>query len=200
MKTPLKFIFLAIGIITIFCPLSIAKSFGISTTQVVPSTTADSLVASTKDRIRLRDGKVIVCEIIKISDRFIYYNQSGNADMQFVTRAQVKAIARRGGAEEPLGEGAVAGQVKRWEDVRTTKTENDVKGMLEVGPVVGKAIPSGNRRAQGIRSLEEAALVVLKRRGAEMNADMILITETIQYVAYGDTPSVTIKGVAFRDK
>lgn len=71
--------------------------------------------------------------------------------------------------------------------------------MKEIQDVEATARGNG-QRYQTPKSLERSAQVILRKRAAQLNANYILLTDKSVDVAFGETPSVTLYGVAYTDK
>jgi|SRR4030042_1644767 len=83
-----------------------------------------------------------------------------------------------------------------WEKIFTTENINDVSGLTKIGPV------SSGFEADQINSdnhyLEKNGMIILKKRAARLQADVVFITNKSVHRGYGDYPTIKIEGIAYK--
>lgn len=86
-----------------------------------------------------------------------------------------------------------------WRKVKIVKKEANVLGMKKIKEIEATAKGTG-QGYQTPKSLERNARIILRKKAAKMNANFILLTNKSVAVAFGETPSATLFGVAYTDK
>lgn len=152
------------------------------------------------DMIKFLDGSIIEVDVQKISPKFITYNKPGDIDaIDYIDRRKVQAIHYRSGRIETISEKETEiRKVSNWEEVKLTSDPNEVKGMIEVKDIEVKLQAQSRSHYYKPATLEASAEIIAKKTAALENASIILITKREHYRAYGDPPSIVLKGIAYR--
>jgi hypothetical protein len=85
---------------------------------------------------------------------------------------------------------------EQWEKIHTTENINDVAGFEKIGPV--SAVFEADQINSSHKFLEKNGMIIIKKRAARLQADMILITNKSVHRGYGDFPNIKIEGIAYK--
>jgi hypothetical protein len=86
--------------------------------------------------------------------------------------------------------------INDYRKVKVTYNPDDVDGMVEVAKLEAKAEGS-DRSYSTAKTLERSAIIILRRKAALVNAEMVLITDKKVHVAFGEIPFTILYGTAY---
>jgi len=86
-----------------------------------------------------------------------------------------------------------------WRKVKIVEKKANVVGMKKIKKIEATAKGTG-QGYQTPKSLERNARIILRKKAAKLNANFILLTNKSVAVAFGETPSATLFGIAYTDK
>ena len=86
--------------------------------------------------------------------------------------------------------------IEPWKKVVITDDPDDVSTLFKLQEI--SATSHGERLNTKIDMLEKNATIILQRKAANLNANLVLINDKKVYVAYGDLPFVTLNAIAYR--
>ncbi len=161
---------------------------------LVQDTTINKVKA---DTIFRHDGAVMTVDIKKIYLNDLYYSLPGETKVNKMDQRLVHKIIYSSGKIEVLNEKAPeVREVKDYRKVKVTEDPDDIEGLIEVAKL--EAVAEGSDRGYSTpKSLERTAIIVLRKKAALVNADIVLITDKKTNVAFGEIPSVTMQGTAY---
>jgi len=87
-------------------------------------------------------------------------------------------------------------QSSDWKTIVLTSNPGDVDGMENLGDI--EASSEGERVTTNAALVEKNAIFHLKKKAALMGATKVLVTEKNALGGYGETPTIQIKGIAYR--
>ncbi|GEM_PF-1021472 len=150
------------------------------------------------DIIYFHSGKKKYVNVKKIYFNNLYYSMPGNRKVEKMDQRYVYKIKYKTGKVEILNEDKPQiRKVSDWRKVKITKEENNVAGLVEVARLEAKA--EGSERGYSTpESLERSATIILKRKAALINAHIVLIIDKKSYFAFGEIPSMTLIGIAYK--
>jgi len=157
----------------------------------------DTSIKVVTDVIYQHDGKKLLVDVKKIYLNDLYYSFSGETKVHKMDQRLVQKIEYKSGKVEVLNETPPkVRQVGDYRKVKVTKNPADVEGLIEVAKLEAPAEGS-SRGNSTLKSLERTATIVLRRKAALVNADIVLITDKKSQVAFGEQPSLTLYGTAY---
>lgn len=200
----LRFIFTAILLFSISLFIS---------AQVVIAEKTDTTIAINKDTISNKDknvqiqektdiiyqhdGSKLLVNVKRIYLNDIYYSFPGETKVNKLDQRLVHKIEYKSGKIEVLNETPPkVRKVGDYRKVKVTKNPEDIEGLIEVAKLEAKTEGSDNSYSTP-RSLERSAIVILRRKAALVNANIVLITDKKSNVAFDEIPTVTIYGTAY---
>ena len=149
------------------------------------------------DIIYQHDGTKMFVDVKKIYLNDLYYALPGDTKVKKMDQRLVHKIEYKTGRIEVLNETAPdVREVSDYRKVKVTDDPEDVEGLIEVAKLEAKAEGSDRGYATP-KSLERTATIVLRRKAALVNANIVLITEKKTNVAFGEIPAVTLYGTAY---
>lgn len=149
------------------------------------------------DIIYQHDGTKMFVDVKKIYLNDLYYALPGDTKVKKMDQRLVHKIEYKTGRIEVLNETAPdVREVNDYRKVKVTDDPDDVEGLIEVAKLEAKAEGSDRGYATP-KSLERTATIVLRRKAALVNANIVLITEKKTNVAFGEIPAVTLYGTAY---
>ena len=165
------------------------------TVQIVKQ--EESTEVEKMDVIYQHDGTTMNVDVKRIYLNDIYYSLPGETKVNKMDQRLVHKIEYRSGKIEILNETAPdVREVGDYRKVKVTKELDDVEGLIEVAKL--EAVAEGSDRGYSTtKSLERTATIVLRKKAALVNADIVLITDKRTNVAFGEIPSVTLYGTAY---
>ena len=152
------------------------------------------------DIIYQHDGTKFLVDVKKIYLNDLYYSLPGETKVHKLDQRLVHKIEYKSGKLEILNETPPdVRKVGDYRKVKVTKNPDDVEGLIEVAKLEAKAEGS-DKRYSTPKSLERTAIIVLRKKAALVNANIVLITDKKSNVAFGEIPSVTLYGTAYSYK
>lgn len=166
--------------------------------QVLEKDTSKNLVTNKKsDVIYQHDGTKMFVDVKRIYLNDLYYSLPGDSRVNKMDQRLVHKIEYKSGKVEILNETAPdVREVGDYRKVKVTKNPDDVDGLIEVAKLEAKSEGS-DKGYSTLKSLERTAIIVLRRKAALVNADIVLITEKKSNVAFGEIPAITLYGIAY---
>lgn len=151
------------------------------------------------DTIVLFGGEKVTGIIQQITMESVIYKKSSNSEQESITRGKVNKIHYSSGETEVLNESPKKpGEKINWRKVKVLNNKKQVLGMTRVEDLEAKAKGSG-RGYETPKSLKRRAIVILRKKAANLNANYVLIVKESVSAAFGEIPSVTIEAKAYRD-
>lgn len=153
--------------------------------------------AEKMDMVYLHDGTTMNVDVKRIYLNDIYYTLPEETKVNKMDQRLVHKIEYKTGKVEILNEKAPdMREVGDYRKVKVTKDPDDVEGLIEVAKL--EALAEGSDRGYSTpKSLERTATIVLRKKAALVNANIVLITDKRSNVAFGEIPSVTLYGTAY---
>ncbi|HAF27853.1 MAG TPA: hypothetical protein DCG75_02295 [Bacteroidales bacterium] len=166
--------------------------------QVSEKDTSKSSVTTKKsDVIFQHDGTKMFVDVKRIYLNDLYYSLPGDSKVNKMDQRLVHKIEYKSGKVEVLNETAPdVREVGDYRKVKVTEDPDDVEGLIEVAKLEAKSEGSDKGYATP-KSLERTAIIVLRRKAALVNADIVLIIEKKSNVAFGEIPATTLYGIAY---
>jgi|GEM_PF-2118133 hypothetical protein len=153
------------------------------------------------DKLLLMSDKEVVCEVKRVSDKFVFYIKPGSKDTEWIDRRLVKSIHYQNGEIEDLTKKEVKEKAtKDWNEVTISKNSEDVVGMVKVGDIEVKHQATTRQHYFKPYTLESSAEILVRRNAAQKNADIALVLKVEHHRPYGDPPVVTIIAEAYINK
>ena len=152
------------------------------------------------DIMMLMTGEQKEVEIRKFSTKFIYFSRPSEANMVQIDRRLVNVIYYRSGRKEIITPKAVdIPQNSDWEKIKVTENPKDVSGMMIEIDVI-EVVVEATTREQYVKpqTLENSAYIILKKKAAMLNGELVLIKKKSHSRPYGEAPSLRIEAVAYR--
>lgn len=149
------------------------------------------------DIIYQHDGTKMFVSVKRIYLNDLYYSLPGETKVNKMDQRLVHKIEYKTGKVEVLNETPPdVREVGDYRKVKVTDDPDEVEGLIEVAKLEAKAEGS-DRGYSTPKSLERSATIVLRRKAALVNANIVLITDKQSNVAFGEIPSVTLQGTAY---
>lgn len=149
------------------------------------------------DIIYQHDGTKMFVDVKKIYLNDLYYSLPGDSRVNKMDQRLVYKIEYKSGKVEILNETAPdVREVGDYRKVKVTENSDDVDGLIEVAKLEAKSEGS-DKGYSTLKSLERNAILVLRRKAAQVNADIVLITGKKSNVAFGEIPAITLYGIAY---
>ena len=146
------------------------------------------------DTIYLLGQRKMVVKIKAIRYSTVVYSESDTSDNQTIETKQIQRIIFDSGRKEVFNKPLIEGlESNDYRNVIVTENEDDVAGLFEVGKVDGKSA-AGNRSR---KSAERTAIIRMKKRAANLGAEMILVTKKESTGGFGEVPTFEIQGIAY---
>lgn len=169
----------------------------------------DTVYRSNFDQIITIDNKVIIAQVTNIGLNQVYYRYPLNTIQNTISREMINCIIHKNGRkeiftliekEEAQKKNAdesfiITREKKLWEEVDTTHNADKIQGMNKLENISAKY--ESSRMRANAEYLEKNALIILRKKAANIGADLVLITNKQIHTAYGDLPSVEMEGVAY---
>lgn len=152
------------------------------------------------DIMVLMSGEQKEVEIRKFSAKFIYYSNPGVPTMTQIDRRLVNVIYYRSGRKEIITPKAVdIPKTTDWEKIKITENPKDVTGtMVEIDVIEVEYEASTREQYLKPQTLEYSAYIILKKKAAMMNAELVVIKKKTHSRPYGEAPSLRIEAIAYR--
>jgi hypothetical protein len=198
-------LFIPITILQLVC-CSIVTARNQNTQHPDSTSTKSGISAQTQskhDKLLLADGKEMLVDVQRVSDRFIFFIKPGGGNTDWIDRKEVKAIHYKSGEIDKLDTPQAAAEPakpKDWQSIEITRKANDIEGLSKVDDIEIRLISPSNRSYQSAKALERSAEVSIMKQAANMNADIVLITKVNHIRAYGDPPVIIMTAEAYRKR
>jgi len=153
------------------------------------------------DVMVLMTGEQKEVEVRKFSTKFIFYSKPGESSMTQIDRRLVNAIYYRFGRKEVITPKAVdLPQTGDWEKIIVTEDPKDINQALMIEIDVIEVEVEASTREQYVKpqTLENSARIILKKKAALINGEMVLIKKKSHSRPYGEAPSLRVEAVAWR--
>lgn len=188
----LVFVFISFSIVS-FSQIEYPDSIAVTTVISDP----DSVKT---DKMELFNGTTLDVHIKKFSLTDIFYTLAKSDEMVSVERRLVKTITYKTGKIDIINtELKEKKPTKDFRKIKITKKKREVENMIDVGSVEATREGKSNEFVS-VQQLERNALIELKKRAAQLNADYVLITQRKVNMGYGDVPQITLIGTAYQIK
>lgn len=149
------------------------------------------------DIVYMHDGTEMNVDVKKIYLNDLYYSLPGETKVKQMDQRLVHKIEYKSGKTEILNEEPQAvREINDYRKVKVTYEPDDVDGMVEVAKLEARAEGS-ERNYTTAKTLERTATIVLRRKAALVNAEMVLITDKKVHVAFGEIPFIILYGTAY---
>jgi len=152
------------------------------------------------DIMMLMTGEQREVEIRKFSTKFIYYSRPKESTMVQIDRRLVNVIYYRSGSKEVITPRAVdIPQNSDWEKIKVTENPKDVSPMMIEIDLI-EVVVEASTREQYVKpqTLENSANIILRKKAAMLNGELVLIKKKSHSRPYGEAPSLRIEAVAYR--
>jgi len=152
------------------------------------------------DVMVLMSGEQKEVEIRKFSAKYIYYSNPGQPTMTQIDRRLVNAVYYRSGRKEIITPKATdIPKTTDWEKIKITENPKDVGAtMIEVDVVEVDYEASNKEQYLKPQTLEYSAYIILRKKAAMLNGDLILIKQKTHSCPYGEAPSIRIEAMVYR--
>ncbi|NOQ26837.1 MAG: hypothetical protein GQ564_15865 [Bacteroidales bacterium] len=149
------------------------------------------------DILYQHDGKQAFVNVKRIYLNDLYYTLPGEKKVNKIDQRLFHKIVYKTGRVEILNEKASdVRKVGDYRNVKVTEDLDDVEGLVEVAKIEAKV--EGNERGYSTpKTLKRSATIVLRKKAALVNADIVLITGKRSNAAFGEIPSLTLLGIAY---
>lgn len=152
------------------------------------------------DIIYQHDGTKMFVDVKKIQMNDLYYSLPGETKVIKMDQRLVHKIEYKSGKIEVLNEKPTEiRDVGDYRKVKVTYDPKDVEGLVEVAQLEARADGS-DKSYSTPKSLERTAIIVLRRKAALINGDIILITDKRTHVAFGEIPFIIMYAKAYSYK
>lgn len=157
----------------------------------------DSELNQETDILYQHDGKQAFVNVKRIYLNDLYYTLPGETKVNKIDRRLFHKIVYKTGRVEILNEKAPdVREVGDYRSVKVTENPEEVEGLVEVAKIEAKV--EGNERGHSThKTLKRTATVVLRKKAALVNANIVLITGKRSNAAFGEIPSLTLLGTAY---
>mgnify|MGYP001593176207 CR=1 FL=1 len=153
------------------------------------------------DFIVLMKGEQREVEIRKFSTKFIFYSKHAESNMTQIDRRLVNAIYYRSGKKEVITPKAVdIPQNSEWEKIKITDNIKDINMALMIEIDIIEVTVEASTREQYVKpqTLENSAYIILRKKAAMLNGEVVLIRKKSHSRPYGEPPSLRIEATAYR--
>ncbi len=159
----------------------------------------ESLSQSDSDRVILKSGKEMVCEVKKLSDRFVFYTKSDSDTPDWIDKSEVQSIQYSNGEVVDLSNYVPEKkEEKDWRSIKLTKFPEDVEGLTKVDNIDVRFEARDRKTYKSAIALERGAEIVIMKQAATMNADIVFVSNVNHIRAYGDPPVIIMNCQAYR--
>ncbi len=152
------------------------------------------------DVMVLMTGEQKDVEIRKFSTRFIYFSKPSESVMTQIDRRLVNAIYYRSGRKEVITPKAVdLPQNSDWEKIKITEDPNDIgPTMIEIDVIEVEVEASTREQYVKPQTLQNSANIILRKKAALLNGELVLIKKKSHSRPYGEAPSLRVEAIAYR--
>jgi hypothetical protein len=152
------------------------------------------------DIIYRHDGTKMLVDVKKIQLNDLFYSLPGETKVIKMDQRLVYKIEHKTGKIEVLNEKPTEiREIGDYRKVKVTYDPKDVDGLIEVAQIEARADGSESRQSS-LKTLERSAIIELRRRAANINSDIILVTDKKTHVAFGEIPYIVMYAKAFSYK
>ena len=170
----------------------------------------DSRAIAAYDKILTYSHEVLIGKIQNITPNFVLYLYPFNTELQSLNRNEISQIQYADGAidiflpltdkggfnKEVVDTARIIIRSRRdWENVTLTNKSEDITGMVEKGTVIA-SYQADYVNAEN-EYLEKNVQIILRKKAANLNAPVVLLTNKNFHKAYGDPPSIELEGVLY---
>lgn len=152
------------------------------------------------DIMVLMNGEEKEVEIRKFSLKFIYFSSPGESSMKQIDRRLVNVIYYRSGRREVISPKLVdIPQSSDWEKIKVTEDPKEVGGTMIQIDIIEVVVEASTRdQYYKPQTLENSAFIILKKKAAMLNGEIVLIKKKSHSRPYGEAPSLRIEAIAYR--
>jgi hypothetical protein len=170
----------------------------------------DSRAIAAYDKILTYNHEVFIAKIQNITPNFVLFLYPFNTELQSLSRNEISQIQYADGAIDiflPLSDKdgfnmevvdtarIIIRSRRDWEKVTLTDKSEDIAGMVEKGKVI--ACYHADYVNAANEYLEKNAQIILRKKAANLNAPVVLLTNKNFHKAYGDPPSIELEGILY---
>jgi hypothetical protein len=170
----------------------------------------DSRAIAAFDKILTYQHEVFIAKIQNITPNFVLFLYPFNTELQSLSRNEISQIQYADGAidiflpltnkdgfsREVVDTARIIVRSRRdWEKVTLTDRSEDIAGMVEKGKVI--ACYQADYVNAANEYLEKNAQIILRKKAANLNAPVVLLTSKNFHKAYGDPPSIELEGILY---
>lgn len=167
--------------------------------QQISEVKQDSLQVKT-DIIYQHDGTKMFVNVKKIQLNDLFYSLPGETKVIKMDQRLVYKIEHKTGKIEVLNEKPTEiREVGDYRKVKVSYDPKDIDGLVEVAQIEARADGSETRQTT-LKTLERSAIIVLRRKAALINSDIILVTDKKTHVAFGEIPYIVLYAKAYSYK
>jgi len=149
------------------------------------------------DVIYRHDGTKMYADVKKIYLNDIYYSLPGQTKVNKMDQRYVHKVEYKSGKIEILNETAsTIRETNDYRKVKVTESAIDIDGLIEIAKLEAR-VEGSERGYSTPKTLERSATIVLRKKAASVNADIVLITDKKVSVAFGEVPSLVLYGTAY---
>lgn len=146
------------------------------------------------DTIFKLNGTTYMVDVTTVTPTYVSFVYPGKDEEYTIERKEVHKIVYKTGRIEILNKAAfVVLDETSWEAVWVTEDKKDVSSLYLLGDVEARSPSSATRPA----AAKKSALVKLKKRAANLNGTVVLVTWKEKTGGYGEYPGYFIKGKAY---
>lgn len=150
------------------------------------------------DTIYLFNQEKRAVNVMKITYDSVIYRRSNIPKLHSIAKERVKKIRYSRGRLDIINDNPPQKKSSvEWREVEFLKHKDEAKGMSRVKRIHAKAQGSG-RGFETPKSLEIKAKTILRKKAANDGGRYILITNKTITTAFGEIPSATITGIAYK--
>ena len=154
---------------------------------------------SDSDRVVLKSGQEMVCDVKKVSDKFVFFTKAGANTPDWIERGEVHSIRYKNGEIVDLkSQVTITQEEKDWRSVKLTKFQKDVEGLVKVDDINVRFEAKDRKTYRSAIALERGAEIVIMKQAAAMNADIVYIHKINHIRAYGEPPVIKMDCEAYR--
>lgn len=162
------------------------------------------------DKILTYNHQVYIVRIRNITPSLVLYYYPFNTDLHSLNRNEISQIQYASGTIDiflPLTDKngfdheivdtarIIIRNQHDWEKVMLTDKPQDIAGMIEKGKIT--ALYKADYVNAANDYLEKNARIILRKKAANLNTPVVLLTHKNYNKAYGDLPSIEIEGVLY---
>jgi len=152
------------------------------------------------DMMVLMNGEEKEVEIRKFSLKNIYFSSPGESSMKQIDRRLVNVIYYRSGRKEVISPKLVdIPKSSDWENIKITEDPKEVGGTMIQIDIIEVVVEASSREQYfKPQTLENSAFIILKKKAAMLNGEIVLIKKKSHSRPYGEAPSLRIEAIAYR--